>query len=209
VVLHDWDEQLKHFQWGQQGGYGDFAWVWIDGLTLFEEIGMDDVFQAAIDRAPHRAEHGPDKGEYGVNRQRLSKWVRDMVGLSKAGMFNFGFTAHVMDYTDPVEDRELWVPQVGGYDGKMSMKMCGYTNILAYLSASEPKDKPRQELLVVDGDGFVGKDQYNCFPELKSGRHGFVNPSLTDVEAAITKARKPQRTRTRKGSTKRRTRARK
>lgn len=195
VVLHDWNEQLEHFQWGQQGGYKDYDWVWIDSVTLFEEIGMDDVFQAAIDRAPHRAEHGPDKGEYGVNRQRLGKWMRDMLGLCKAGQFNFGFTAHVMDYDDPVKDVTMWVPQVGGYDGKLSMKLCGYTNILAYLSANDEDDKPRKEVLTVDGEGFAGKDQYHCFPELASGRHGFTNPTLTDIEAAIQKARKPARKR--------------
>ena len=192
VVISDWSEQLEHFQWGQQGGYKQYTWVWLDGVTLFEEIGMDDVFGHVVMQKPHRAENGPDKGEYGVNRQRLGKWLRDMIGLSKEGHFNFGFTAHVMEYVDPVESETIWIPQVGDRDGKFAMKLCGYTNICAYLKASDEDKKPRKETLLVDGEGFIGKDQYNCFPKLKSGRHGFINPTLTDIEDAIASKKRPR-----------------
>jgi hypothetical protein len=204
VVIHDWDEQLHHFQWGQQGGYDSYDWVGLDSVSLFEEVGLDDVFEAAVMRKESRREFGPDKGEYGVNRTRLSKWVRDMVGMAKAGRFNFLCTAHVMQWTDPVKDVDLWVPAVGDARGKYSAKFMGYFNIVAYMAVSQKEGKARQETLTVDSDGFAGKDQFQVFPELKSGRHGFVNPTLEDIDQAIAAARKPSRRRTARTARKRR-----
>jgi len=74
---------------------------------------------------------------------------------------------------------------------------------VAYMSATEKEDKERQETLLVDAEGFVGKDQYRCFPKLKSGRHGFINPTMGDIEAVL---KKRAGARTRKTASKRRTR---
>lgn len=200
---------LEAFQWLQQGGaeeIGDDPWVWLDSVSLFEEYGLDDVFADAIARNENRAEFGPDKGEYGINRSRISTWIRNMVGLSKAGHFNFGVTANVMDWIDPVQQKSMWVPMFGSNkrDAQhLHAKLCGYMNIVAYHSATFNKEeKARKEFMLVDADGFVGKDQYNCFPALKSGRHGFINPTMADVETAINKARGGSRSTTR--STRRR-----
>lgn len=199
MELADWAGLLEVFQWMQQGGADRYEWVWLDSITLMQEYGLDDVFQAAIDRQPHRAQYGPDKGEYGINMSRLGKLVRDTVGLAKAGHFNFGMTAHVMELHDPVNDTELWAPQVQGKN--MSHKFSGYMNIVAYLQ----KDDKGKRLLLTDAEGFVGKDQFDCFPELKSGRHGLVNPTMKDVDAAIKKARgnKPARKRAARSTQKR------
>ncbi len=187
IEVSDWSQMLHVYQQLQQGNW-TYPWVWLDSITLFQEFGMDDVFQAAIDRNPHRAEFGWDKPEYGINHTRLGKWMRDMVGLSKAGMFNFGVTAHVMEFTDPVADEDVWAPLVQGGDGKMSMKVMGYMNIVAYLQEVKDDDGGSgQRLLLTDAKGFIGKDQTNTFPKLKSGRHGFVNPTMEDVEAALAK----------------------
>lgn len=85
VVIHDWQEMNETFEWGQQGGFEKYDWVGLDSISLFQDHGLDDVFQDAIDRKPERAEYGPDKGEYGINMRRISKWVRDMYGLSDRG----------------------------------------------------------------------------------------------------------------------------
>lgn len=197
IEMSDHREMLDAFQALHQKADGfDHEVVVLDGITLMEEYGMDDVFQAAVDRNPHRAEFGWDKGEYGINRSRLTKWIRDMVGLCKAGQFDFYMTAHVMNWEDPVTSEELWVPAFGSARTGLSAKLCGYMNIVAYYGMSGSKDE-KQRTLLVDADGFIGKDQYDCFPKLKSGRHGFVNPTLSDVEAAI----HGQPTRTRKRRT--------
>lgn len=197
VEVDDHSKLLDVLQWGQQGGFREYNWVWLDSISLLEETGLDDVFQAAIDRNPARREHGPDKGEFGVNRSRIGRFVRDVVGLSKTMGFNFGVTAHVMEWYNPVEEEEVWTPLYGARDGSTSAKLCGYMNIVAYMQANDKEDEDRQELLLVDPEGFVGKDQFNCFPRLKSGKHGLVNPTMADLEAAIAKARRPQRKRAR------------
>lgn len=203
IEVDDWAGMLEVFQAAQQGGFDKYEWFWLDSVTLMQEFGLDDVFQAAIDRQPARAQYGPDKGEYGINMSRLGKFVRDTVGLAKAGHFNFGMTAHVMELHDPVADEELWAPQVQGKN--MSHKFAGYMNIVAYLQ----KDDKGKRLLLTDAEGFVGKDQFDCFPALKSGRHGLVNPTMKDVDAAIKKARgnKPARKRAARSTTTTRKRA--
>lgn len=185
IEVSDHNELLEVYQWCQQGKGADYDWVWLDSITLFEEFGLDDVFDDAIVRNPHRKEHGPDKGEYGINRGRISKHVRDMVGLSSQGMFNYGVTANVMEIRDPVKDEEFWGPQFGSLKtGTLSLKLCGYMNVVAYLRHGTDTDRNKRVLLA-DADGFIGKDQYNCFPKLKSGRHGFINPTMKDLAAVL------------------------
>lgn len=171
-------------------------WFWFDTISLWEDYGLDDVFDAAVLRKSSRAEFGPDKGEYGVNRSRMWTWLRNMVGLSKAGYFNFGITAHVMDWQNPVTGKTLWTPAFGSAKTTASSKLCAYMNIVAYLSKSEKGTR----MLRIDDDGFVGKDEYDCFPEMKSGKHGFTNPTMEDIQAAIASVKKPA-PRTRKKTT--------
>jgi len=209
IEVTDHTELLETYQWVQQGGGDKYDWIWLDGITLFEEYGMDDVFQAAIDRKPERKEFGPDKGEYGINRGRLSRHIRDMVGLSKQGMFNYGVTANLMQVYDPHAEDEIWVPQYGSPKGggKDALKLCGYMNIVAYMYKTRPKEgKAAQHILTVDSDGFVGKDQYNCFPTTKSGKRAFINPTMQDIAEALESTRRPTRkTSTRKTTARKRT----
>lgn len=202
ILVDDHAKLLDVFQWGQQGGFSDYDWVWTDGITLMEEHGLADVFAAEIARHPHRREYGPDKGEYGINRSRLMDHVRNMIGLAKeTGNFNYGLTAHVMELHDPVNDREYWAPAFGSAKTQPAagLKLAAMFNIVAYMQATEEEGKDRKEIMTVDADGFVGKDQFHCFPALKSGRHGFINPTMQDLEAAIaTRRQPPARSRTRK-----------
>jgi len=190
IVIGDWSRKVEVFEWGQQGGFEKFDWVWLDGVTIFEEFGLDDVFADAVARKPSREEFGADKGEYGINRGRLSTWIRDMVALSKAGKFSFGMTALSMAYWDPKKEEDLLIPQVGDLQGKFSLKMCGYFNMVAYLEEVKRKNRKDQIRLAVDGPGIYGKDQYNCFPELSSGHHGMLNPTIPKIEEAIAEAKK-------------------
>lgn len=191
IIVDDHAKHLEVFQWGQQGGFKDYDWVWDDGITLMEEHGLADVFAAEIARHPHRADYGPDKSEYGINRSRLMNHIRNMIGLAKNGDFNYGLTAHVMELHDPVNERELWAPAFGSAKTQLGLKLAAMFNIVAYMQSNEKEGEERQETLTVDSDGFVGKDQFQCFPKLKSGRHGFINPTMADVEAALSKRRKP------------------
>ena len=64
---------------------------------------------------------------------------------------------------------------------------------------------------MVDAPGHVGKDQFDMFPALKSGRHGFVNPTMADIDQAISQksggAQPPRRRRKTAGKPRKRSRA--
>jgi hypothetical protein len=205
LVVSDWSRMLEVFQWLQQGAHSEYDWVWLDSISLMQDVLLDDVMDDAITRRPDRAmdkggvmvpEFGPDKGEYKINFERLKKWVRDMGGLAKAGQINFGITAHPFEWRDQVAEEEFWAPWVQGKN--MSPAICGYMNIVAYLEEVRRDDEEPRRVLMTDAVGFVGKDQFHCFPELKSGRHGIVDPTMADVMKAINGARSSGRPATRK-----------
>lgn len=194
LVISDWSGMFETFAWLQQGAHKDFDWVWLDSISLMQDVLLADVMDDAIARRPDRAmnkggvqtpEFGPDQGEYKLNFDRINSWVRDMVGLAKSGSINFGITAHPFEWYDPVLEEDVWSPWVQGKN--MSPKICGYMNIVAYLQEVRKKEEPIQRLLLTDAEGFVGKDQLQCFPELKSGRHGLVEPDMDKITKAITK----------------------
>lgn len=204
VVVQDWSDMFELFREIQQGMHRDYDWFGLDSITLAQEILLEDVLGDAIARKPTRAiqkggimipEHGADQGEYKVNMDRLSKWTRDMVALAKEGKFHFAMTAYPIEYWDPDIEKEVWAPDVRGKN--MIKKICGYMNTVAYLKKSKEKG---EVLLTVDKDGFIGKDQFNMFPKLKSGRHGLINPTLDDIEEAWAKTRKSSTTRKRSRS---------
>lgn len=184
IVIPDHDELNATYKWGQQGGFKKYDWVWLDGISLMEDHGLDDVFAAAVARKSSRAEFGPDQGEYGINRTRLGTWVRNMVGLSKAGEFNFGVTANVMEVYDPVQEKDLWVPLFGSPKSTLHAKLCGYMNVVAYLAVVERDGKPTRRVLMTGARGFTGKDQYGAIDKM-------VDPTMPKVISAIKKARRP------------------
>jgi hypothetical protein len=193
IVVRDHGDLLEVFQGAQQGAYDDFDWFWLDGVSAFEDHGLDDVFQAAIDRKPARADFGPDQGEYGINRSRIMTKLRDLVALSVAGKFNFGVTANVMQWYDPVAEEDIWIPMFGSVKNPLSPKLSGYMNIVAYLQVVKREEEEPQRALMVEADGFYGKDQFDCFPELKSGRHGMVDPTIPKLVSAMKKARRGEK----------------
>lgn len=189
VVVEDWSKMLEVFQWVYGEAHEQYNWIWLDSISLFQEHGLDDVFADAIARKPERAQFGPDKGEYGINMNRLAKWVRDMVALAKVGQINFGITAHPFEWWDPTKEEDVWAPYVQGKN--MSPRICGYMNIVAMLQVNERDGEDPQRVLTTDAPGFVGKDQFDCFPQLKSGRHGIIDPTMPKIESAIKSARRP------------------
>jgi hypothetical protein len=212
LIVTEWSEMFEIFSWLQQGAYKQYDWVWVDTISLLQDRLLEDVVSDMLMRRPDLAmdkngngdgreawvelkkqgivvpEYGADKGEYKINFDRLSRWVRDMVGISKAGAFNFGIVAHPWEWFDPTQDKEIWAPWIQGKN--MIPKICGYMNIIAYLQEQKGKDNKSQRVLLVDAPGFLGGDQLECIPELKSGKHGIIDPTMAKVEAAIKKSPK-------------------
>lgn len=196
LVLEDWSGMFETFSWLQQGAHKDYDWVWLDSISLMQDRLLEDVLVDMMIRRPDLAmdkggvkvpEFGADKGEYKINFDRIAKWVRDMTGIAKAGAFNFGITAHPFEWYDPVREEEVWAPWIQGKN--MSPKISGYMNIIAFLQERKgDEDKPGQRILMIDAPGFVGKDQLDCIPELKSGRHGIIEPTMAKLEKAISQS---------------------
>jgi hypothetical protein len=173
-------------------------WVWWDSISLWQEVGLDDIWQATIDRNPDRAKFGLDKGEYGINMTRIGRFLRDMHGLAQAGAFNFGVTALPAELSvsqDPDAVKKLR-PYVQGKE--MSKALMGYMNIVAFYEIVEQNKKLRRVLRTAATDRYDAKDQLDAFP---NGR--LVDPTWSDVSGAIEKAR--ERLRAERGTTKRRT----
>lgn len=200
IIVNDHNDLAGSLQWIQQGGHEEIEWAWLDSIGGMEDLGLDDVFQVAVDRKPSRKEYGPDKGEYGINRGRIMRWVRDMMGLASAGLINFGVTAHPMEVYDPVKEEDVWIPAIGSPNNPlMAIKFCGYMNIVAYLKLTERDGKPPARRLMTEAKGFYGKDQIT-----KGALNGMRDPDMPKVLAEIQKARnsrprRPRKTR-RKGA---------
>lgn len=182
-VLHDWDEANMAWEYVRLHG-GEWDWIWLDSISLFQEIGLDDIWQATIAHNPNRnLKHaGKDKGEYGRNMDRLSEWVRNVVSLDT---FNFGITAFpTMKFEAPGGDERKMMPWVQGK--MMSEKICGYMNMVGYMEVIQSKSngKVYRRITFRETDDYYGKDQFNAFPN-----HRVVDPTVPKLTAAVAAAR--------------------
>lgn len=184
IILNDHDDADQAYQFLQQGGSDAYDWVWLDSLSLFQEHGLDEIWKNLIAKYPHRKEWGLDKGEYGRNMERISRWVRQMVGLSMSGAFHFGITCHSIEMEDPETEKTLWMPEVQGK--KMPTRTMGAMNLVGYYRwARQGKGKTAKKVRVLDfheTDSFKAKDQLNVFGE--KGR--LVSPTMPEIHRAIT-----------------------
>lgn len=191
---------------------GEFDWVWLDSLSVFQDYGVEDLLKDAITRKPARAiatgeteeivdesvqsfyvnadqeimvpEFDADKQEYGINMKRIARWVRDMHGFAKAGKFNFGITTHpVFGWIDPTDEEDKIAPWIQGKG--MITKICGYMNLIAYLTEQQRDGAPPQKLLLTKTPGFYGKDQFDCLPQTKSGKRGLPEPTMAEFDKRL------------------------
>jgi hypothetical protein len=188
IILNDHDDAEQAHQYLQQGGSDKFDWVWLDSLSLFQDHGLDEIWANLIAAHPHRKEWGLDKGEYGRNMERISRWVRQMVGLSKTGAFHFGITCHSTELFDPETDKDMLMPYVQGKN--MSTRTMAAMNIVGYYRwARQGKGKSAKRVRVIDfheTDSFKAKDQLNVF----GAKGRLVSPTMPDIHRAISTKKK-------------------
>jgi len=174
----DLDRVLKHrHKVAELVGPGGI--VWLDSSTLFQELGMDDVMTAMLEKRPDRDPDVPDMPEYLRNQNKFGKWVRHM----KAQPFNFGITAHVMRIED--EDGEVtYMPAIqGGGKIPLSSKICGYMSIVGRLYVVERKKekggKPVRVLQTAPRGKYYAKDRFDALGER------VIEPSLPKIMSMI------------------------
>lgn len=186
-VINDWAEMDDALLYLRNDGKDEYDWVWLDSLSLWQDQGLDDIWEKVITEKPHRARYGLDKQEYGINMLRIGRLVRHMVGCPH---WNFGVTCHARitesneDEEDPNEKLMPWV------QGKMmAPKVCGYMNIVALMHfASVGRGDKKRSVRVLDMNGtekYYAKDQFDSMPE---GR--MMNPTMPKLVEAITATNK-------------------
>jgi hypothetical protein len=187
MVVRTWEEIFEALEFVQHDGH-NWDWVWLDSISLLQDVGLDDVYEGVLDRKgprgslarKDREQFGPDRGEYRVNMWRLAQWVRHTVG---AGTVNLGITAHAF-YWDPMDNGVtpscMW-PWVQGK--MMPAKICGMMNLVAYgdIRTRDHRGKTRQmRVLHVNADEhYYAKNQIkrpDGSPVFSNGE--LINPTL-------------------------------
>lgn len=198
-VAQDWTAMEDIFEHLRHEGAEKYDWVWLDSISAYQDIGLDDLWETIIIEKPSRKRYGLDKGDYWINMQRLGRWVRDVAALSDSGAFNFGITAWPAELSPSPEDSEIPNKLMPWVQGKnMSMKVCGYVNIVAFGSITP---KGTRVLRFMETDEIYAKDQFDMFPNYR-----LLRPTVGAIEQAVAAKRaaaKPaRRTRRRKTATK-------
>jgi hypothetical protein len=144
----------------------DYEFVWVDCISIIQDVLLDDVWEAVVAEKPHRKSLTPsgglDRGEYGRNMERIQQFVRHMVGINR---FHVGITAHPIEDAHPTNDEggTLLVPYIQGKG--MTPKICGYMNIVAFNELIEEDDRLWARLHTRENARFYAKDLYDSFDE--------------------------------------------
>ena len=198
MVVRSWEEIFEALEYIQHEGQA-WDWVWLDSISLLQDVGLDDVYETVLDRKgpvgslarKDREQFGPDRGEYRVNMWRLAQWVRHTVG---AGTVNLGITAHSF-WWDPndngVTPSCIW-PWVQGK--MMPQKICGMMNVVGYGSIQTRERNGRSRTVRVLHTNATENYYAKCQIKNGDGTPVFtggdiVNPTLPGVMEAINKAR--------------------
>lgn len=186
MVVRNWEDIFEGLDYMQHEGH-NWDWFWLDSISLLQDVGLDDVYQNAIDakggRGGERAKYGPDRGEYRVNMWRLEQFIRHTVG---AGEFNFGITAHPFWFTDPDSGETQLMPWIQGK--AMPQKICGMMNLVSYMEVREREirgEKRQTRILHFNkSSDYYAKCQFN-----RDGRSVFeedsINPTLPEIMETI------------------------
>ena len=203
-VAHRWNDMDDILEWARHEG-GSYERIWLDSISLWQDAGMDDIWQAVVALHPHRLKAYYDRGEYRINMGRLSEWVRYMIGCD---LFDFGITAHPFwaTFRENEGEGEEITKLMPWIQGKaMPQKICGMMHMVGYMTVHPSKKNKGGVYRKITWNGnenFYAKDGFGAFPK------GYVmNPTLPEVMKQIEAVRAKKRTKT--GSDRARTRRRK
>jgi len=191
MIVRHWEEMFDGLEYLRHEG-SQWDWVFLDNISLFQDIGLDDVYEGMLDRhgppgadaRKKREQYGPDRGEYRVNMWRLGQWIRHAVGAAE---FNLGIMAHSFWWEPRVEDVQnsnlqpcLW-PWIQGIG--MPSKICGMMNIVGYMEVRTiergSRRIPTRVLHTNKSENWYAKCQFKK-PDGTSvfGNGDLVNPTL-------------------------------
>lgn len=188
-VVHDWSESDDIFEYLRHARARTHPWVWLDSISAWQDIGLDDLWETIILENPKRKRYGLDKGDYWINMQRLGRLVRDLATLSDSGAFNLGITAWPKELSPNPEDPEADEKQMPFVQGKnMAMKICGYTNIVAY---GDMTKKGTRQLHFMETERHYAKCQFDNVAgpgSVQSMAYKMSNPTMPKIVEMIAKS---------------------
>ena len=176
-IVSTWDEMDEVEEFARHNPK-EFAWIWLDSISLLQDHLLEDIMAAVEAAKPHRRNGPIDQGEYASNFNRIKKWTRHIVGIPG---FNFGMTAHPMEVFNPSTGETKAGPWVQGKN--MSFTMCGYFNAVAYMEKVKQGERYRRVLRFEETEEYIAKDQkiFN-FPKFR-----LADPTMAKLEAALPK----------------------
>lgn len=165
-----------------------YDWVWFDGVTLFQESGMDEIMKDLVKKKAHRSLYVPDQLQYVENQNHLGVWLRKMRHLP----LNLGITAHVMRLEDQDDGTVTYMPAIqGGGKVPMTTKVCGYMSIVGRLYVVTRKKEDKEEnipvLQTARDSKWYAKDRFGAL----GGK--MANPTIPKVVGAIEGSQAPTR----------------
>lgn len=183
-VVNSWSDMDDVMVWARTSREADeYGWVWLDSLSLWQDQGLDDIWERVIEKKPHRAEYGLDKPEYGKNMLEIGRWCRHMVGSDR---FHFGVTCHPRQ-ASPTEDAEddtmKLMPWVQGKN--MPAKLVAMMNVVGYLHKEDVRGRRLRVLDLIEADQFYAKVG---FPGWDTQR--IVNPTMVKLTEALSASSK-------------------
>lgn len=170
--IEDWSDMDNAYDYlRNDGGTKTFDWVVLDGVTGFQELGLENIMRDKIDSGKaHRKLWAADKGEFGENMNRLKLWVRHMAALK----INFIINAHEM-----LEDIEngMYMPSLIGRG--MPAQICGYMDVIGHMWIAEKDGKTKQ---VID---FKARERYYARDRFKALPAQMPDPSIPKIQKLI------------------------
>ena len=189
-IADDWSEMEDIEESLRMEGKKNWDWVWFDSISGYQDIGLDDLWDTIITENPRRKRHGLDKGDYGINMQRLGRWVRNIVAIADTGAFNFGITAWPKELEPSPDDPDREAKLMPWVQGKnMSSKVCGYMNVIAF---GDLTSKGTRVLRFMETPRYVARTQFDDQSgpgTFKGADYKILNPDMPKIIEMIDKSR--------------------
>lgn len=188
-VIEDYNDLTKAYDYMRNTGCARFEWLILDSLTMFQDRGLDHIMDDLHAIKPHREVWAADRGEYGQNMNRLSRFVRNLVDLPVNVIVTCTKFVSEVEQADGSTVAEYW-PMVKGVN--MPQKISSMFDIVAHLQRVSFKKDPTKEypvLSTVRRDGWYARDRYGAIGRMP-------NPTIPKVIAAIEAKKKNPDTQT-------------
>lgn len=167
--INTWGDLTDAYAWlrdSLEEGTCPFEWVMIDTVTKAQYRDWRAIMKALVERAPHRDEDVPDKGEHFKMQLTMKRMVSDFNELP----INIVWTAQPMNADLEGEDEERVIPMIEGKDGAISAALAADMDDVWYLRRMRVKKRGADSAKLVrrlytEHHIYWVKDRFDCLPK--------------------------------------------